>query len=81
MSKKFILAAALLAASLNAGAQDTQFKWYGFIRNYAVADSRESVYGTEDFFYYLPKARNVGRTSIPSAPSPSPPSRPVWDLT
>ena len=59
MSKKFILAAALLAASLNAGAQDTQFKWYGFIRNYAVADSRESVYGTEDFFYYLPKDRNV----------------------
>ena len=59
MSKKFILAVALLAASLNAGAQDTQFKWYGFIRNYAVADSRESVYGTEDFFYYLPKDRNV----------------------
>ncbi len=59
MSKKFILAIALLAASLNAGAQDAQFKWYGFIRNYAVADSRESVYGTEDFFYYLPKDRNV----------------------
>ena len=55
MSKKFILAAALLAASLNAGAQDTQFKWYGFIRNYAVADTRESIYGTEDFFYYVPK--------------------------
>ena len=59
MSKKFILAIALLAASLNAGAQDAQFKWYGFIRNYAVADSRESVYGTEDFFYYLPKDHNV----------------------
>ena len=59
MSKKFILAIALLAASLNASAQDAQFKWYGFIRNYAVADSRESVYGTEDFFYYLPKDRNV----------------------
>ena len=59
MSKKFILAIALLAAALNAGAQDTQFKWYGFIRNYAVADSRESVYGTEDFFYYLPKDRKM----------------------
>ena len=59
MSKKFILAIALLAASLNAGAQDAQFNWYGVIRNYAVADSRESVYGTEDFFYYLPKDRNV----------------------
>ena len=59
MSKRLIAAAFLLAATLSAGAQETQFKWYGFIRNYAVADSRESVYGTEDFFYYLPKDRNV----------------------
>ena len=59
MSKRFIVAAFLLAAALGANAQETQFKWYGFIRNYAVADSRESVYGTEDFFYYLPKDRNI----------------------
>ena len=60
MTKKIILAIALLAATLSAAAQDApKFKWYGFIRNYAVADSRESVYGTEDFFYYLPKDRNV----------------------
>ena len=56
MTKKIILAIALLAATLSAAAQDApKFKWYGFIRNYAVADTRESVYGTEDFFYYLPK--------------------------
>ncbi len=59
MSKRFIVAAFLLAAALGANAQETQFKWYGFIRNYAVADSRESVYGTEDFFYYLPKDRKI----------------------
>ena len=61
---KRILAAALLAASLcgSAAAQDNtavQFKPYGFIRNYFVVDSRESIYGTDDFFYYVPKDRNI----------------------
>ena len=28
---------------------------YGFIRNYFIYDSRESVSGTADLFYYLPK--------------------------
>ena len=57
MTRKFFIAIALLGATLSAVAQENaaQFKWYGFIRNYAVADSRESVYGTEDFFYYVPK--------------------------
>ena len=57
MTKKIILAIALLAATLSAAAQENtpKLKWYGFIRNYAVADTRESVYGTEDFFYYVPK--------------------------
>ena len=57
MTRKFFIAIALLGATLSAAAQENaaQFKWYGFIRNYAVADSRESVYGTEDFFYYVPK--------------------------
>lgn len=39
------------------------FKLYGFIRNYFVYDSRESVSGTADLFYYLPKdvsMKNVG---------------------
>ena len=59
-----LLAAVLLAACFcgSAAAQDdgtVRFKWYGFIRNLFVADSRESVYGTADFFYYVPKDRNV----------------------
>jgi len=57
--KKVILAITLLAFSL-AGlhAQDgkiPQLRWYGFVRNYLVIDSRESVFGTDDFYYYLPK--------------------------
>ena len=61
MTKKIILAIALLAATLSAAAQESapKFKWYGFIRNYAVADTRESVYGTEDFFYYVPKDTKI----------------------
>ncbi len=35
------------------------FKFYGFIRNYFVYDSRESVSGTGDLFYYLPKDVNM----------------------
>lgn len=31
------------------------FKFYGFVRNYFIFDSRESVSGTGDLFYYLPK--------------------------
>ena len=55
-----IFAAALLAVTLSGGlsAQEENnihFKPYGFIRNYAVVDTRESVYGVEDFFYYVPK--------------------------
>ena len=55
-----IIAAFVLAATFAAGlsAQDNntvQLKPYGFIRNYLVVDSRESVYGTDDFFYYVPK--------------------------
>ena len=30
------------------------FKFYGFIRNYFIYDSRESKSGTSDLFYYLP---------------------------
>ena len=63
MTKK-IFAAALLVAALTGpvSAQDTStnhFKLYGFIRNYAVMDTRESVYGTEDFFYYVPKDTKI----------------------
>ena len=33
------------------------FKFYGFVRNFFAFDTRESVAGTGDLFYYLPKDR------------------------
>ena len=57
----FLLSAALLSlCALNASAAEkaeakNNFKLYGFIRNYFIYDSRESVSGTGDLFYYLPK--------------------------
>ena len=57
----FLLSAALLSlCALNASAAEkaepkNNFKLYGFIRNYFIYDSRESVSGTADLFYYLPK--------------------------
>ena len=61
--KRFILilSAAILAfGSFNASAAEkaepkNNFKLYGFVRNYFTYDSRESVSGTGDLFYYLPK--------------------------
>ena len=59
-----ILSVVLLSfCALNAVAADKEqktepknnFKLYGFIRNYFAFDSRESVSGTGDLFYYLPK--------------------------
>lgn len=35
------------------------YKFYGFVRNYMAYDSRESVAGTGDLFYYLPKDQNL----------------------
>ena len=62
------LATALLAlGAFEMSAADTEkkpepknnFKIYGFIRNYFIYDSRESVSGTGDLFYYLPKDENI----------------------
>jgi len=59
-----ILSVVLLSfCALNAAAAEKEqktepknnFKLYGFIRNYFAFDSRESVSGTGDLFYYLPK--------------------------
>ena len=59
-----MLSAALLSlCSVNSAAAEPEqktepknhFKLYGFIRNYFIFDSRESVSGTGDLFYYLPK--------------------------
>ena len=69
-----ILAVALMSlCAVNANAADdaaekkpevkehlqNHFKFYGFIRNYFTYDSRESVSGTGDLFYYLPKDVNM----------------------
>ena len=60
-----ILSAALLAlGTFSASAAEkaepkNNFKLYGFIRNYFVYDSRESVSGTGDLFYYMPKDVNM----------------------
>ncbi len=43
------------AQEKKAEAPKNHFKLYGFIRNYFIYDSRESVSGTGDLFYYLPK--------------------------
>ena len=40
-------------------APKNNFKLYGFVRNYFVYDSRESVSGTGDLFYYIPKDENI----------------------
>lgn len=60
-----ILSAVLLAlGAFTASAAEkaepkNNFKLYGFIRNYFIYDSRESVSGTGDLFYYLPKDVNM----------------------
>ena len=63
-----IISSALLTlGAFTASAADDQqksapknnFKLYGFIRNYMIYDSRESVSGTGDLFYYLPKDRKM----------------------
>ncbi len=54
--------ALMMFGALNVDAQEKKaeapknnFKLYGFIRNFMIYDSRESVSGTGDLFYYLPK--------------------------
>ena len=61
--KRFYLilsAALLMLSSFGVSAAEkaepkNNFKLYGFVRNYFIYDSRESVSGTADLFYYLPK--------------------------
>ena len=56
------MASALLLAS-SAFAQTPTYSWYGFIRNYFTYDTHESVAGTEDFYYYMPKDNDNKGTS------------------
>ena len=55
--KKTIAIIFLAVMGLSTYAQETpaKFKFYGFIRNYAVIDSREVNGGTHDLYYYMPK--------------------------
>ena len=56
MKTKLILAAAILLCGAAAFAQnESNFKFYGFIRNYAHVDTKESLSGTVDLFNYVPK--------------------------
>ena len=66
--KKLLTCITIVLAFANvAFAQDTKkesapknnFKFYGFVRNYFTFDSRESVSGTGDLFYYLPKDHSM----------------------
>ena len=67
MKRVFILLSAALICALSVSAAEKEqkaepknnFKLYGFIRNYFIYDSRESVSGTGDLFYYLPKDVNM----------------------
>ena len=56
--KKYIAILFLAVTGLVAHAQESpaKFKLYGFIRNYAVADTRAVNAGTEDLYFYMPKA-------------------------
>ena len=53
------LAAILLCVSSFSQEKAATLKPYGFIRNYFTFDTRESVAGTEDFFYYVPKDQKI----------------------
>ena len=59
MKKLFftIVSLALLSAFAASAQEETpaKFKLYGFIRNYAIFDSRAVMAGTEDLYFYMPK--------------------------
>lgn len=48
---------------------EQHFKPYGFIRNYFAYDSRESISGTGDMYYYQPKDHNWNQTPEQAAAS------------
>ena len=62
--KKILFAFLTLLLCLSAYAQEqpkNNFKFYGFIRNYFIYDSRESKSGTSDLFYYLPLDKKMNQ--------------------
>lgn len=58
--KKIFLAAALFSLAFSGNSQEKQFsiKPYGFVRNYACFDTRESFTSNSEQFYYMPKDYN-----------------------
>ena len=59
--KKLLPTLAALLLCTFASAQDSKpdFKWYGFVRNFFTFDTRESISGVEDLFYYVPKDEKI----------------------
>ena len=58
MKKRLLLASLIAILSIGAFAQEKQkpsFKLYGFVRNYACYDTRESLTSNSEQFYYMPK--------------------------
>lgn len=62
MKRKIFLAALMALFIGGANAQEekekTTFKFYGFVRNYACYDTRESYTSNSEQFYYMPKNVN-----------------------
>jgi len=58
--RRFFLLAAIASLSFGSSAQEKTFtiKPYGFIRNYACFDTRESLTSNSEQFYYMPKDEN-----------------------
>ena len=59
LSAAFLTLGTFGASAAEKAEAKNSFKLYGFIRNYFVYDSRESVSGTGDLFYYMPKDVNM----------------------
>ena len=57
MKKRVFLAMLIATIFIGAYAQDEKpsFKFYGFVRNYACYDTRESLTSNSEQFYYMPK--------------------------
>lgn len=69
LSKILLIIAPMMAATYMTAAEketpavkdhlQNHYKLYGFVRNYFAFDTRESLSGTGDLFYYLPKDRDL----------------------
>ncbi len=61
MNKKTIIVAnALMLLSISAFcAEKPKVSFYGFVRNYATYDSRQSKSGTAELYYYVPMDRSI----------------------